>query len=264
MRGATWYRTLAVCAALLLPLTAGCTAAEPDARTERVAAQRTKEGLTVARRSDSTQQRKGDVPDCFHGTGASVHRVPAGGSDTRMVTLGDGPRGIAFAPISWGDACEWAGEAKRLASKGYRVVTFDWGADRKETVTAATALLRDQGAEQVTWVGGCMGGTVMLGMAANAKDRPTGVAGISPLASLGGAEVDGGADYTGEMLLLGTVDDPLADEGRLREVASHFPQSEVIVLPGELHAAEIFSGVYRAEARRSLDGFLERAFARQS
>lgn len=264
MHGAGWYRTLAVCAALLLPLTAGCTAAEPDARTEREAAQRTEEGSTVAPRGDSTQQRKGDVPDCFRGTRASLHRVPAGGSDTRMVTLGDGPRGIAFAPISWGDACEWVGEAKRLAGQGYRVVTFDWGADREETVTAATALLRDQGAAQVTWVGGCMGGTVMLGMAADARDRPTGVAGISPLASLGGAEVDGSADYAGEMLLLGTADDPLADERRLREVAGHFPQSEVTVLPGELHAAEIFDGPHRAEARRSLDAFLVRAFARES
>lgn len=262
MHGAEWYRTLAVCAVVLLPLTAGC-AAEPDARAERAAAQHTEEGSTVALRDDSTRQRKGKVPDCFHGTGASLHRVPAGGSDTRMVTLGDGPRGIVFAPISWGDACEWAGEARRLAGLGYRVVTFDWGADREETVTAATALLRDQGAAQVTWVGGCMGGTVMLGMAARAKDQPTGVAGISPLASLGGAEVDGGVDYAGEMLLLGTADDPLADERRLREVAGRFPRSEVTVLPGELHAAEIFEGSHGAQARSSLDTFLVRAFARE-
>ncbi|MDQ1019008.1 alpha/beta fold hydrolase [Streptomyces afghaniensis] len=258
-----WLRALAVCAALVLPSVAGCTAATPGTRVERAAAQRTEEGTTVPQRHGSARP-KADVPDCFRGTGATAHRVPVGGSDTRMVTLGDGPRGIAFAPISWGDACEWSGEARRLAAGGYRVVTFDWGSGREETVAAATTLLRDEGAEAVTWVGGCMGGTVMLGMAAHANDRPAGVAGISPLASLGGVGVDGGADYGGELLLLGTARDPLADESRLREVAARFPQAEVTVLPGVLHAAEIFGGAHREHARRSLDGFLGRAFARNS
>ncbi|GLW71402.1 hypothetical protein Kpho02_37010 [Kitasatospora phosalacinea] len=218
----------------------------------------------MATRRDTTTERTA-VPDCFRDTAATVHRVTTGGgSGSRMITLGEGPHGIVFAPISWGDACEWAGEAKRLAGAGYRVLTFDWGGDRRGTVTAATALLRGQGAESVAWVGGCMGATVMLAMAADTPDRPAGIAGVSPLASLLGTRVDGGAAYRGEMLLLGTARDPLADEGRLREVARRFPESEVTVLPGTLHAAEIFDGEHREQARKALDGFLERTFTARS
>ncbi|MEU7899958.1 hypothetical protein AB0B45_44880 [Nonomuraea sp. NPDC049152] len=179
-----------------------------------------------------------------------------------MVTLGSGPRGIVFAPISWGDACEWASEAIRLARAGHQVVTFDWSGDREKTVSEATRLLRERGARQVAWVGGCMGGTVMLGMAESSRQPPVGVAGISPLAVLGGAEAASGRRYRGELLVLGTADDPLADEKRLNEVARLFPSAELTVLPGELHAAEIFTGPHGDTARHSLDTFLGRAFTR--
>lgn len=209
------------------------------------------------------------LPSCFRGVrGAAAYRLPGASGDGRLVTLGSGPRGVAFAPISWGDACEWAAEAKRLAAAGYRVTTFDWGSDRRRTVTEATRLLRSRGAERVAWVGGCMGGTLMLGMLTDRADgedgsvRPVGVAGISPLASLGGYTAGEGTAYYGELLLLGTVDDPLADEDRLRQVAKGFPEAEVKVLPGTLHAAEIFAGPHGDTARRTLDGFLDRTLAR--
>ncbi|MFD9544900.1 hypothetical protein [Streptomyces sp. NPDC060022] len=121
-------------------------------------------------------------------------------------------------------------------------------------MSAASALLRDEGAEAVTWVGGCMGGTVMLGMVANAQEQPVGAAGISPLSSVAGADAGRSERYSGELLLLGTEHDPLADEFALRDVASRFPSAELTVLPGELHAAEIFGGKHRDRARRSLDG----------
>ncbi|MFF5210570.1 alpha/beta hydrolase [Streptosporangium sp. NPDC000396] len=201
------------------------------------------------------------VPDCFRGSGATAYQV-ADADGARMVALGAGPRGIVFAPISWGDACEWASEAKRLARAGHQVVTFDWGGDREKTVSAATGLLRDRGAQQVAWVGGCMGGTVMLGMADRSRDRPVGVAGVSPLALLGGADAAAGRRYRGELLVLGTADDPLADERRLKEVAGLFPTAELTILPGELHAAEIFTGPRGDTARHTLDAFLGRAFTR--
>ncbi|RXS59230.1 alpha/beta hydrolase [Streptomyces sioyaensis] len=202
------------------------------------------------------------LPSCFHGVRrAGAYRLPGSSGSGRLVTLGAGPRGVVFAPISWGDACEWAAEAKRLVADGYHVVTFDWGTDRRRTISDATRLLRAHGATGVAWVGGCMGGTLMLSMLADRAERPAGVAGISPLASLGGYTAGNGSSYDGELLLLGTADDPLSDEGRLREVARGFPEAEVAVLPGTLHAAEIFAGPHGDAARRSLDGFLGRTFA---
>ncbi|USA04814.1 hypothetical protein NCG97_35995 [Streptomyces lydicamycinicus] len=78
---------------------------------------------------------------------------------------------------------------------------------------------------------------------------------------MGGYSAGNGTSYDGELLLLGTADDPLSDEKRLREVAHSFPAAEVTVLPGTRHAAEIFAGPHGTAARRSLDGFLDRTFA---
>ncbi|MEU6777089.1 hypothetical protein [Streptomyces sp. NPDC046759] len=202
------------------------------------------------------------APACFAGSGAAIHLQP-GSSRSRVVTLGSGPRGVVLAPISWGNACEWAAEAKRLAAAGYHVASVDWGTDRQRTVLHATRLLRARGADRVAWVGGCVGGNVMLGLAprTSAAERPVGVAGISPLASLGGYASSVPAPYDGRLFLLGTADDPLADARRLREVAASFPSAEVVVLPGTLHAAEIFAGPHADRARKELDTFLEASFA---
>ncbi|GGZ97399.1 hypothetical protein ACFOOM_25430 [Streptomyces echinoruber] len=108
-----------------------------------------------------------------------------------------------------------------------------------------------------------MGGNVMLGLApkTSGAERPVGVAGISPLASLGGYAPSASKPYDGRLFLLGTADDPPADARRLREVAASFPSAEVVVLPGTLHAAEIFTGPHADRARKELDTFLELSFA---
>ncbi|MEW2433168.1 alpha/beta hydrolase [Streptomyces caniferus] len=258
-------RAVALTAVLVLAL-AGATACAGRAVNrapqggEMAEKRRSAEEGTVGMREFSAAPDR--LPSCYRGvTGATAYRLPGSSGRGRMVTVGGGPRGVVFAPISWGDSCEWAAEAKRLAAGGYHVVTFDWGPDRRRTVSDATRLLRSRGSTSVAWVGGCMGGTLMLGMLTDRTARPVGVAGISPLASLGGYTSGSGASYDGELLLLGTADDPLADEGRLREVARSFPEAEVAVLPGTLHAAEIFAGPHGDAARRSLDGFLDRTFA---
>lgn len=254
---------MAAILALTLTCASACTGRAPDTAAQGSAMaenhRSTEEG--TAAMSEFTAA-PGRMPSCFDGVRqAGAYRLPGAPGKGRLVTLGTGPRGVVLAPISWGDACEWAAEAKRLAGGGYHVVTFDWGPDRRRTVADATRLLRSRGATDVAWVGGCMGGTVMLGMLADRTERPSGVAGISPLASLGGSSSGNGSSYDGELLLLGTSDDPLSDEKRLRDVAHGFPAAEVTVLPGTLHAAEIFAGPHGDAARRSLDGFLGRTFA---
>ncbi len=207
-----------------------------------------------------------DLPACYRGAeGASAVRLPKVTGDARLVTMGAGARGIVFAPISWGDACEWSQEARRISAMGYQTLTFDWGPSREQTVQASITLLHARGVKEIVLVGGCMGGTVMLGMAAALQKSPVGlvgIAGISPLASLLGARVEAGRQYKGPVLLLGTKHDPLADEGKLREVARSFPSAEVVVLSGEKHAAEIFDSEHTATARRTLDAFLSKVFAK--
>ncbi|MFD0899003.1 alpha/beta fold hydrolase [Actinomadura sediminis] len=249
----TVTRTILTGLALLGAVATGCTA-EPAV--EPVA--RPMEEAPVPRTpAQPLRTERVDAPECFAGHGASAYRLPGTG-DARLVTLGRGRTGVVFAPISWGDACEWAPEAVRLARAGHRVVTFDWGPDRRETVSAATRLLREQGAAETAWVGGCMGGNVMLGMAADA--RPAGVAAASPLPSLGGLG-DGRDGYRGEIFVLGTTDDPLVAESELREAAGRYDGAELTVLPGTEHAAEMFTGPRAADARRALDAFLARTFA---
>ncbi|MCZ1012482.1 alpha/beta hydrolase [Streptomyces lydicus] len=258
-------RALAMAAVLALALTgaSACTDRAGDAAPQGSAVAQThrstKEGTVGMAEFSAAPDR---LPSCFRGApGATAYRLPGSAGRGRLVTVGSGPHGVVFAPISWGDACEWAAEAKRLAAGGYHVVTFDWGGDRRRTVADATRLLRSRGTTSEAWVGGCLGGTLMLGMLTDRAARPAGVAGISPLASLGGYTAGSGTPYDGELLLLGTADDPLSDEGKLREVAHGFPKAEVTVLPGTLHAAEIFAGPHGEAARRSLDGFLGRTFA---
>ncbi|MFI6284441.1 alpha/beta hydrolase [Streptomyces sp. NPDC051018] len=268
MNRAVRLRALAAGAALALAATIGCTASagnpRPASDQDGTRQETSVNDTTPTPGASGTVTASAPLPGCYQGTGATAHRLP-GSTSGRMVALGSGPRGIVFAPISWGDACEWAAEAKRLARHGHQVVTFDWGDDREETVLAATALLRGRGAGTVAWVGGCMGGTVMLGLAADrSAERPEGVAGISPLATLGGADAGEGDGYRGELLLLGTERDPLADETRLREVAQRFPAARTTVLPGTLHAAEIFGGPHQEDARTALDAFLGRVFGREA
>lgn len=244
--------------ALLGVLATGCTAGpavEPVARPLEEAPVRQTPAQPL-------RTERADLPDCFDGREATAHRIPDRTGDARLVTMGRGRTGVVFAPISWGDACEWASEAVRLARAGHRVVTFDWGPDRRATVSAATRLLREQGAAETAWVGGCMGGNVMLGMAADGRATdggPAGVAAASPLPSLGGIG-DGREGYRGEIHVLGTTDDPLVEESELREVAGRFDGAGLDVLPGTEHAAEMFSGPRAADARRALDAFLARAF----
>lgn len=240
-------------ASALLVLAVGCSAVEPSSRPTPEPAGRAAGQVAPATGGAA-------VPDCFAGTSAVVSRVSESGQP-HVISLGSGDRGVVFAPISWEDACQWAAQAIRLADAGYRVSSVNWVGGRSQTIAAATADLRAAGAERVVVVGACMGATVALADAAGLSPRPDGIAAISPVASLGGVDVDPGLrDYQGPVLLMGTADDPLSDQAELDLIADLHPGGEQVeVYSGEAHGADIFAGEHEADAVRALDAFLRRA-----
>jgi len=201
-----------------------------------------------------------NLPDCYAATEAAAIRSRAG---TLVVTLGAGTRGVVLAPISWGDACDWKRQALDLASEGYRVAALSWGNERGQSMLDAVEALLESGVREVVLVGACAGGTAALNQAARVPQGVKGVVAVSPLVSVAGISVGPAfADYAGPVLLLGTDHDPLTPTAALRDIDRMRPvRSQVIVLKGDQHGADIFNAPAHAPAaRRALGQFLTTAF----
>jgi pimeloyl-ACP methyl ester carboxylesterase len=112
--------------------------------------------------------------------------------------LGRGRTAVLLAHQSRGDACQWAGYARRLAGQGYLVIAFDFrgygdsqtrggraGQRLAADVAAAAKAARSRGARKVFAVGASMGGTVVLAAAANIRPALSGVISLSGPASFG-------------------------------------------------------------------------------
>ena len=115
----------------------------------------------------------------------------ADGTRLAGIRLGRGRKAVVLAHQSRGDACQWAGYARRLARLGYLVIAIDFrGYGDSQTrggraagrlaadVAAAAKVARARGAQNVFAMGASMGGTAVLSAAANVRPQLSGV--ISP------------------------------------------------------------------------------------
>lgn len=199
-----------------------------------------------------------DLPACYQGTAAKAHKL---GDGTLVVTLGEGPYGVVLAPISWGDACEWASTATWLASLGYRVATFSWGSSRNNAFPGALNMMQDAGGplRRYAIVGACMGATVALAQAPQLAPIPDAVVAVSPVPVLGGVSVYPGVTrYPNPILLLGTRDDELSTPAMLREIGdAHSGRDQVEIKAGKQHGAEMFEGELEGSSRALLQKFLK-------
>lgn len=121
--------------------------------------------------------------------GKPVHFGKDEGADLYGLIYGTGKTGIVILHMYGDDVCQPTPFAKVLAGDGYRVLVFDFagfgvstaaGASRDDQVKAAVATLRADGVSDVALIGGSMGATTTLGVAADITPPLKAVVALSP------------------------------------------------------------------------------------
>ncbi len=129
---------------------------------------------------------------------AEIRFKAADGTRLAGYRLGRGRTAVVLAHQSRGDACQWAGYAKRLAKLGFLVIAIDFrgygdsqyrigrAAGRLPAdVAAAAKVARARGARKVFAIGASMGGTAVLVAGANIRPQLSGVVSLSGPADFG-------------------------------------------------------------------------------
>jgi len=151
--------------------------------------------------------------------GLTLRLVNAAGHSIAAVDLGSGPMGVVLAHQSDASMCQWLPYATVLASKGYRVVAFDFagfGASSMprqktylEDIRTVVSYLRDRGTPRVVVMGASMGATMSI-VAAAAIERPPveGVIALSPPLMFDGVNAEKAAPslHTPALYIAGDAD----------------------------------------------------------
>jgi pimeloyl-ACP methyl ester carboxylesterase len=183
--------------------------------------------------------------------------------------LGRGSTAVVLAHQSRGDACQWAGYARRLAGLGYSVIAFDFrGYGDSQTrggraagriaadVTAAAKAARARGARKVFAVGASMGGTAVLGAGVNTRPLLNGVVNLSgPAAYIWIDALKQVPKLTIPVLyVVGRDDADFAIDAQKLYDASASADKALQVLPVGSHGVELMRS--NAQARTLVESFL--------
>jgi len=169
------------------------------------------------------------------------------------VALGSSRTGLVVGHQVGSDLCEWLPQARAFASRGYRVLAFDFagygdsqsgsGPDaRVDTdVVAASEQLRRRGATRVVLVGSSMGGTAVLSAATRIRPPVAGVVSLSGPASFQG--VDAGAAISRlrvpVLFVAGADDHPFVDDARAMYRRAPTRDKRLLVIPGGGHGSSM-------------------------
>lgn len=128
--------------------------------------------------------------------GRAVRATTPAGSSIGAVSLRNGTTAVIMAHQSGGNLCQWMPYATILASKGYRVLAFDFVGYGSSTmvgpqtftddIAALVALVRAEGATKVVLVGASMGGTMSLVAATTIQPAVQAVISVSAPTSFDG------------------------------------------------------------------------------
>jgi pimeloyl-ACP methyl ester carboxylesterase len=216
--------------------------------------------------------------------GSQPVRFPASGSVQLAGRLfGSGPIGVVLAHQVDDDQSDWFPFAQRLASRGYRVLTFDLrgycpgGGDgcssgspdvssSADDVDAAMRFLAGKGVRTTILIGASVGGQAVLVRAARSQEGIAGVVSMSAPAFFAydiTAKTLGGLDVP-TLFVAGTGDGEAAPSAR------HFARwvggpTDLLVLDTGLHGVDLLSGTEPAIARtvdRRILEFLRRTASR--
>lgn len=200
---------------------------------------------------------------------AEIRFKAADGTRLAGFRLGRGRTAVVLAHQSRGDACQWAGYARRLARLGYLVLAFDFrGYGDSQTrggraayrfaadVAAAARAARARGARKVFAVGASMGGTAVLVAGANIRPPLDGVISLSGPAVFSGIDALSTAPRLTVPVLyvVGRQDADFVPDAQNLYAATRAADKSLQVLPVGLHGVDLMRS--DAQARALVEGFL--------
>jgi len=200
---------------------------------------------------------------------AEIRFKAADGTRLAGYRLGKGRTAVVLAHQSRGDACQWAGYAKRLARLGYLVIAFDFrGYGDSQTrggraafrlaadVAAATRAARARGAQKVFVVGASMGGTAVLAAAANIRPNVSGVVSLSGPAFFSSLDALKLAPRltVPALYVVGQLDSDFVPDAQKLYDAAASADKAIHVLPIAQHGVDLVR--YDAQARALVEEFI--------
>ncbi len=202
--------------------------------------------------------------------GRTLRLVNAAGASLAAVDFGSGPMGVVLAHQSDASMCQWLPYATLLASKGYRVVAFDFagfGASSRpqqktylEDIRTVVSYLRDRGTPRVVVMGASMGAT--MGIVATAAITPPvdGVIALSPPLAFSGVNAEKAAPSLRAPALYVAGDDDGDYEVYARQINQATPPDlrNLVVVNAPQHGIQFVAAdtPEAAEVRSEIEAFL--------
>ncbi|HET7856811.1 MAG TPA: alpha/beta fold hydrolase [Gaiellaceae bacterium] len=220
--------------------------------------------LPAARTASADVERHPCVP-----RSAEIRFRAADGTRLAGYRLGRGRTAVVLAHQVRGDACQWAGYARRLARLGYFVIAFDFrgygdsqvrggrAANRLAAdVAAAAKAARARGAGKVFAVGASMGGTAVLAAGVSARPQLNGVVSLSGSAVFSSIDALGTAPRltVPVLYLVGQLDADFALDAQRLYDATGSTDKSIQVLPVGLHGVDLVR--WDGRARALVEGFI--------
>jgi dienelactone hydrolase len=185
------------------------------------------------------------------------------GGGHQAAVLGGGATGVVLSNQSDGSLCDWLPFGKRLASSGFRVLLYDYGAtaDPEGDVELAAAKLRSFGAGAIVLVGASEGAKASLVAATTMRPPPLAVVSLSAERTLRGTDVaPAAAKLTAPVLFITARDDSLVGDAteRLYQAAGRAAARRLETVPGDAHGTDLLAGAAGAKLQGDVLSFLRR------
>ncbi len=199
----------------------------------------------------------------------------------RLFGPADATQGVVLAHMLPADQTSWYPFAERLASLGFRVLTFDFrgycpggeggcSAGEKDIgaaptdLRAAVAFLRDDGVQRVGIAGASMGGTAALLVASTDREGVPALVMLSapqvlsPLA-VGQAQLQ---TVTGAKLYIAGLDDPANAAASADALAAFGPQPvDEQIIPVDEHGTDLLSSSHGEQVQAMIERWFEHYLA---
>jgi hypothetical protein len=183
------------------------------------------------------------------------------GGGHQAALLGGGASGVVLSNQSDQNLCGWLPFGKVLATEGFRVLLYDYGAtaDPVKDVALAAAKLRSLGAQTVQLVGASEGAKASLIAATTLQPPPAAVVSLSAERTLRGTDVlPAAASLRTPVLFVTARDDSFVGgaTGQLYKAAAKAPSRRLEVVPGSAHGTELLAGAAGAKLEGIVVAFL--------